>query len=113
ATVIAEEIEQPFRGRTWRYIASDEVSPNEIAQALGKAIGKPDLQWKVISDEQLLNAWLDIGFNPQVAQGFIEMQASQGNGKLYEDYYRNRPALGKVKLAQFAKDFAAAYQQED
>lgn len=113
AAVIAEEIEQPFEGRTMRYIASDEVSPNEIARALGSAIGKPDLQWKVISDEQLLNSWLSVGFNPQIAQGFIEMQANQGTGKLYEDYYRNQPVLGKVKLAEFAGNFAAVYQQEE
>ncbi|MGY0035422.1 SDR family oxidoreductase [Pedobacter sp. NJ-S-72] len=113
AVVIAEEIEQPFEGRTIRYVASDEVSPNEIAQALGLAIGKPDLQWKIISDDQLLNSWLSVGFNPQIAQGFVEMQANQGTGKLYEDYYRNQPVLGKVKLAEFAKDFAAVYQQEE
>lgn len=111
ASVIAEEMEKPFEGRTLRYIASDEISPNEIAKALGKAIGIPDLQWKVISDEQLLSKWLGIGFNPQVARGFVEMQASQGNGKLYEDYYRNLPVLGKVKLVDFAQQFAAAYNE--
>src|SRR5690606_30809049 len=30
AAVIAEEMEKPFSGRTIRYIASDEISPNEI-----------------------------------------------------------------------------------
>jgi len=107
ADVIAEEMDKPFDGRTVRYVASDEVSPNEIAKALGEAIGKPDLQWKVIPDEQLLTNWLNIGFNEQVARGFVEMQASQGSGVLYEDYYRNQPVLGKVKLKDFAKDFAA------
>jgi len=112
ADVIAEEVEKPFSGRMVRYVASDEVSPNEIAAALGKAIGKPGLEWTVVPDETLLNAWLDIGFNPQVARGFIEMQASQGNGKLYEDYYQHRPVLGKFKLKDFAKQFAEAYQAE-
>ena len=112
AATILEEINKPFDGRTVRYIASDEVSPNEVAKALGEAIGKPDLQWQVISDEQLLNGWLNIGFNEQVAKGFVELQASQGNGKLYEDYYRHKPVLGKVKLSDFASDFAAAYESE-
>ncbi|MVM33748.1 NAD(P)H-binding protein [Spirosoma sp. HMF4905] len=112
ATVICEEMDKPFEGRMVRYVASDEVSPNEIADALGKAIGKPDLQWKVISDEQLLTSWLTIGFNEQVAKGFIELQASQGNGNLYEDYYRNRPTLGTVKLADFAQNFARAYHND-
>ncbi|WP_431610296.1 SDR family oxidoreductase [Chryseobacterium sp. 'Rf worker isolate 10'] len=109
AAVVAEETEKPFEGRTVRYVASDEVSPNEIAKALGEAIGKPDLQWKLISDEELLKSWLDIGFNEQVAKGFVETQASQGSGVVYEDYYQNQPVLGKVKLTDFAKEFAAAY----
>jgi uncharacterized protein YbjT (DUF2867 family) len=112
ASVIAEEMEKSFSGRTVHYIASDEVSPNEIASALGTAIGKPDLKWTVIPDEQLLNGWLNIGLNPQIAHGFVEMQASQGSGKLYEDYYLNKPILGKVKLEDFAREFAAAYVQE-
>jgi len=112
AAVIAEEMDKPFQGRTIRYVASDEVSPNEIAQAFGKAIGKPDLEWTVIPGEELLNRWLAIGFNRQIAEGFLEIQASQGSGQLYEDYYQHRPVLGKVKLADFAKDFAAAYNSE-
>ena len=111
ATVIAEEMDLPFKGRTIRYIASDEFSSNEVAALLGEAIGKPDLKWLVIPDEQYLNGMLAAGMNPQVAKGFIEMQASIGDDTLYEDYYRNKPTLGKVKLTQFAKEFAAVYNQ--
>lgn len=111
AAVVAEEMEKPFAGRTIRYIASDEVSPNEVAAILGEAIGKPDLKWEVISDAKLLGGWLAAGMNAQVAKGFVEMQASQGSGVLYEDYYRHQPELGKVKLKDFAKDFAAAFNK--
>lgn len=110
--MIAEEMETPFEGRTIRYIASDEISSNEIAFFLGDAIGQPDLKWLVIPDEQLQNGMLAAGMNPQLAKGFIEMQASIREDVLYEDYYRNRPALGKVKLPEFAKAFAAAYHQQ-
>ena len=113
ATAIAAEMDKPFNGRTVCYVASDEVSPNEIAKTLGDAIGKPDLKWTKISDEQLLNNWLKIGMNEQVAKGFVEMQASQGNGKLYEDYNKHKPALGKVKIEDFARDFAAAYNRQE
>ena len=44
AAAISEEIEKPFHGREIRYIASDEVSPDEIAKILGAAVGKPDLR---------------------------------------------------------------------
>jgi uncharacterized protein YbjT (DUF2867 family) len=112
AAVIAEEIEKPFEGREIRYIASEELSPNEVAGILGKAIGKPDLKWLVIPDEQLLSGMIAAGMNPFIAKGYVEMNASRRGGVLYEDYYRNRPLLGDVKLAEFAKDFAAAYNQQ-
>jgi uncharacterized protein YbjT (DUF2867 family) len=111
AAVIAEEMEQPFNGRTFRYIASDEVSPNEVATVLGEAIGKPDLKWLAIPDEQMLNAMTGIGMNPQTAKGIIEMNASRRNGVLYEDFYNNKPTLGKTKLTDFAKDFATAFNK--
>jgi uncharacterized protein YbjT (DUF2867 family) len=110
AAVIAEEMEKPFDGRKIRYIASDDVSPNEVASILGEAIGKPDLKWLVIPDDQMLNGMIAAGMNPNIAKGFVEMNASRRGGVLYEDYYRNRPVLGKIKLTDFAKEFAAAFK---
>jgi len=112
AAVIAEEMEKPFDGREIRYIASDEVSPNEVAGVLGEAIGKPDLKWLAIPDEQLLNGMVAAGMNSNIAKGLVEMNAGFHRGPLYEDYYLHRPAVfGKVKLTDFAKDFAAAFKQ--
>ena len=111
AAAITEAIEQPFDGRTVRYIASDELSPNEVASTLGAAIGKPDLQWQVIPDEQLLDGLLAAGMNPQTAKGFMNMNAARRGGVLYEDYMLHKPVLGVVKLTDFAKDFAAAYNR--
>jgi len=112
AHVIAEEIEKPFEGRTIRYIASDEVSPNEVGKTLGEAIGKPDLKWSTIPDEQMLSRMVSAGMNPNTAKGFVEMNASRCNGVLYEDYFRNRPTLEKTKLKDFAKEFAVAYHRQ-
>ncbi len=113
ANVIAEEMELPFDGRKVRYIASDELTSDEVATILGEAIGKPDLKWIAIPDEQLLSGLLAAGFNPQAAKGFIEMNiARQGNGKLFDDYNQHKPTLGKVKMTDFAKEFAAVYNQQ-
>ena len=112
AAAVAEELVTPFEGRKIRYVASDEISCNELASLLGAAIGKPDLKWVVIPDEQLLNGMLSTGMNPKVAAGLVEMNAGMNNGALYEDYYRNKPTLGKVKLAEYAKEFAVVYNQQ-
>ncbi|SDQ96976.1 Uncharacterized conserved protein YbjT, contains NAD(P)-binding and DUF2867 domains [Chryseobacterium soldanellicola] len=111
AATIAEEMEKPFRGRTVHYIASDEVSPEEIVNTLGKIIGKPDLEWKVIPGEELLNQMLSAGVNEWIAKGMVAMQKAQGDGSLYEDFYANKPILGKVKLEDFAKEFAYIYKE--
>lgn len=112
AQTIAEEMEMPFIGRTVHYVASDEVSPNEIAEALGKSIGNQDLKWKVISSQELLNQMLSAGINEWIAKGMVAMQQAQGNASLYEDYYLNKPVLGKVKLGDFAKEFAEVYHNK-
>ena len=109
AGVIAQEMEQPFVGRQVRYIASDEVSPNEVARILGQAIGKPALTWLVIPNDQFLKGLLGAGMNPQTAKEFVAMNESRFGGAMYEDYYRHQPTLGRVKLTDFARDFAAVY----
>ncbi|HEY9153401.1 MAG TPA: hypothetical protein VIN60_10980, partial [Anaerolineales bacterium] len=112
AAAVAEEITTPFVGRKVRYVASEEITCSEIASILGAAIGKPDLKWIIIPDEQLLNGMIATGMNPRIAAGLVEMNAGSHSGKLYEDYYRNRPVLGKVKIKDFAKEFAIAYNQK-
>lgn len=112
AAVIAEEMETPFTGRTVRYIASDEVSPNEVAHILGEAIDQTDLKWIQLTDEQILNSMITIGMNPQTAAGMVAMNASRRNGVLYADYNMHKPVLGTIKLTDFAKDFAAVFNQQ-
>lgn len=113
AETIAEEIELPFDGRKIRYIASDEVTPNEVAAILGNAIGKPDLKWVVIPSEEFIANLVRAGFSQRAAEGLAEMNAGRVSGVLYEDYYQHKPALGNVKLTDFAKEFAAVFTQMD
>lgn len=109
ASAIAEEVEKPFNGREIRYIASEEISPDEIAKILGEAIGNPDLKWITIPDEDLLNNLVTAGMNPETAKGYVEMNMARRGSVLYEDYFKNRPVLGKTKVKDFAKDFAKIY----
>jgi uncharacterized protein YbjT (DUF2867 family) len=112
ACVVAEEIVKPFTGRNIRYVASEEITCDNIAGILGAAIGKPDLKWIIITNEKLLNGMVSMGMNPNIAAGFVEMNAAQHSGILFEDYYRNKPTLGKVKIADYAKEFADVFNQK-
>jgi uncharacterized protein YbjT (DUF2867 family) len=112
AAAIAEEIEAPVTGRKIRYVASEDMSCKDVANLLGAAIGKPELEWKIISDEQMLAGLLAAGIAPQIASGLVEMYSSLHSGLLAEDYLRNKPlVMGKVKVADFAKEFAVAFNE--
>jgi uncharacterized protein YbjT (DUF2867 family) len=110
ASAIANEIELTSVHRKVRYVASDELTGNEIARILGKEIGRPDLKWIVISDEEALKGYINNGFPELLSKNLVEMFSSVQSGKLAEDYKLNKPAvLGKVKFTSFVKDFIVAY----
>jgi len=111
AAAVAEELQDPFTGRNVRYVASDEQSGHETARILGEAIGKPDLKWVIISSEQMQQGLEAVGMNSRIAAGLVEMYASVHSGLLEEDYYRHKPPMGKVKLTDFAQEFAAVFKQ--
>ncbi len=113
AVAIEALLQLNFAGHTVQYIASDEVSTIDIASAIGKAINKPDLNWVTFTDEQALQGALQAGLPEELAKNYTEMGHAIQSGKMYEDYWKHHPAnLGKLKLADFAKTFAAVYNNE-
>ncbi|HEK20577.1 NmrA family NAD(P)-binding protein [Mucilaginibacter sp.] len=110
ATAIVEEIEQPSTGNKVRYVASDERSCNEIASVLGAAIGKPDLKWLLFTDEQVKAAMEENHVPAIFADKLVELNAAIHSGLMREDYDLHPPAvMGKVKLEDYAQEFAAAF----
>ncbi len=52
------------------------------------------------------------GMPAHIAANFVEMGASIHSGALREDYELHKPiAMGKLKLEDFAKEFAAAFKK--
>jgi uncharacterized protein YbjT (DUF2867 family) len=111
AAAAAEELAKPAAtaSRTMRYVASDERTQAEVAQALGAAIGRPDLRWVAFSDEQMRDNLLKNGLPASTAADIVDIYTSMSNGTLGEDYEQHKPALGTVKLEDFAKEFAAGF----
>jgi uncharacterized protein YbjT (DUF2867 family) len=99
-----------FTGHSIEYIVSDEVSTNDIASSIGKAIGKPDLQWVQFTDEQALQGGIQAGLPQEISSNYAEMGHALHSGEMMADYWNNRPPVaGKVKLTDFAQTFAKAY----
>lgn len=111
ASAIAEEIASLFNGRKVRYVASEELTYNELATILGNAIGNPELKWRTITNEQMKDGLITAGIKPEIAAGLTEMYAAINSGLLYEDYNLHKPNFGKIKMKDFADDFASAYNK--
>jgi len=115
ANEIAEELlNLNFTGHSARYMASDEIGTTEIAAAVGKAIGKPDLQWIPFADSDALNGMLQAGLPEEMAKNYVEMGAALNTGVMQSDYLAHRPkSFGKVKLKDFVSLFAEAYKSSN
>lgn len=110
AAAAAEELTSGTPSAKVRYVASDERTCNEVARVLGAAVGKPDLKWLTFTDEQTRENMEKKGAPKVLVALLVEMFAGIHSGLLHEDYDRHRPAqTGKVKLEDFAKEFAAAF----
>ncbi len=112
AVATQQLLDLSFTGYSFQYIASDERHPTEIAEILGKAVGKESTPWVPFSDEDSKQGMISAGLPEGFADLYVQMGKAIREGKLQKDYWQNRPAtLGAVKLEDFAKEFAGAYQQ--
>ncbi len=99
-----------FNGKQILYIASDERTFNEVTTVLGNIIGKSDLVWVEFTDKQSLDGMLQSGLSQTIANGYTEMGKAIRSKVMEADYWNNRPAqLGKIKLEDFANEFAFAF----
>jgi uncharacterized protein YbjT (DUF2867 family) len=112
AAAALDELEKlQFTGKSVRYVIGDERSGNEIANVLGKAIGR-DLNWVVFTDDQQKAGLLQAGLSETHSHGYTDMGKSLRDGSMQGDARKNLPAFSAIKLEDFAKEFAAVYHQK-
>jgi len=97
-----------FQGSSIRYIIGDERSGQEIASVLGKAIGR-ELNWVEFTDEQQRQGLQSAGLAEPIVNGYVEMGHALRTGIMQADARKNKSTLSTIKLEDFAKEFAAAF----
>ena len=112
ADAVAEELVLMPGQKTIRYVGSEELTCNEAARIIGTAINKPWLKWVLLTDKAMLQGLRMAKVPQKLAEILVEMQAAMHSGKPLENFHRNQPKMGKVKLSEFAKEFAQVYQQK-
>lgn len=112
ADAVSEELLLLPEAKTIRYVGSEEMTCNEAAKIIGTAVGKPWLKWVLLSDKEMLQGLKMAKMPEKLAETLVEMQAAMHSGRTLENFHRNKPKMGKVKLTDFAKEFAAVYHKK-
>ncbi|WP_342644806.1 NmrA family NAD(P)-binding protein [Mucilaginibacter sp. CSA2-8R] len=110
AAAAAEELQKPGHGTEVRYIISDVKTGNEIAAALGQAIGEPQLPFVEFTDEQAMQGMQSAGLPTEMAELYTEMGRGFRTG-IIPGHFRSThaPVTGSIKLQQFAQEFAQKF----
>ena len=112
ATAAAQELQAAGNGFEVKYIVGDVATGNEVAALFGQAIGKLELSWTTISDEQLQQGMLSAGVPAELVGLITEMGQGVRAGLITQDFFaKGAEVTGKIKLVQFAEEFKNRYQQ--
>ncbi|SDH20562.1 NmrA family NAD(P)-binding protein [Mucilaginibacter gossypii] len=112
SSAIAKALQQKGNGFEVKYLISDISTGNQISALFGQAIGKPELSWTEIPDEQLRQGMLSGGLPVELVGLIVEMGQAVRAGKITKDLFATgAPVTGQHKLSQFASEFKTKYEQ--
>jgi uncharacterized protein YbjT (DUF2867 family) len=103
-----------FRGKqTQELLGPRDITYNEVAAIIGKAIGKPDLKYRQPPDEQMRLALVQSGMSEQFAGLLLEMTAALNSGYMRALEPRSSRNTTPTTYENFvAEVFVPAYQQQ-
>ena len=103
-----------FEGQSHIYVAGErDINLQDAAKVLGKAIGKPDLNYVQFPYEDARAGMVQMGVSESLADSYIEFSKSVNEELLHGDYNRSNSNVVSTptSIEQFAESFAHAYQQ--
>lgn len=97
--------------QTRELLGQRDISYNEVAGIIGKAIGKPDLAYVQLPDEQVRAAMLQLGMSPNVADLLLELSAALNTGHVVALEPRSAQNTTATSYETFvAEEFVPQYQ---
>lgn len=112
AVAAAEELQAPGNGFEVKYIVGDISTGKQIAALFGAAVGKPDLTWTNIPDEQLKQGMLKAGVPGELPDLITELGQAVRAGIVTKDFFATGAKVtGKIKLEEFVSAFKDKYAQ--
>jgi uncharacterized protein YbjT (DUF2867 family) len=101
-----------FSGKNFQdLLGPREITMNEVAAALGKAIGKPDLPYVTFSYEDAKQGMLAGGLKEDMVDLYLELYKGFGSGIVKPARPRDKESTTPTTIEEFSKTFAAAYSR--
>ena len=99
--------------QTRELLGQRDLSYNEVASSIGKTIGKPDLKYVQIADDQFRAVLVQMGLSEQLASLLAEMTQALNSGKMHPLESRTAQNTTPTNYETFATEvFAPAYQHQ-
>jgi uncharacterized protein YbjT (DUF2867 family) len=114
-TAVAEALLKPsFRGKQTRELQGQrDLTYTEVAAIIGKAIGKPDLKYVRVPDDQFRGALIQMGMSEPLAAQMLEMAAALNTGHMRPLESRTPTNTTPTTFESFvAEAFVPAYQHQ-
>jgi uncharacterized protein YbjT (DUF2867 family) len=97
--------------QTRELLGQRDISMAEVAQIIGRAIGKPNLQYTQASDEQVRAALIQLGMSSNMADLILEMSAALNSGYMRALEQRSAQNTTPTSYETFAADeFVPLYE---
>ena len=94
-----------FNGKQTRELLGErDLSYAEVASIIGSAIGKPQLKYVHLPDQQIRGAFLQMGMSANVADLIIEMSGALNAGKMKPLEERNSENTTPTSFEKFVAD---------
>ena len=102
------------RGKQTRELLGQrDLTYTDVATIIGQAIGKPDLQYIQVPDDQFRGALVQMGMSEQFAKLLLEMTAALNSGHMRALEPRTPQNTTPTSFETFvAESFVPAYQQQ-
>jgi uncharacterized protein YbjT (DUF2867 family) len=101
-----------FDGKQTRELLGQrDLSYSEVATIIGKAIGKPDLNYLQLPDEQVRAAFVEMGMSANVADLILEMAEALNSGRMRPLEQRSVENTTPTSFESFvAEEFVPRYR---
>ncbi|HZQ19633.1 MAG TPA: NmrA family NAD(P)-binding protein [Terriglobales bacterium] len=101
------------RKQTRELLGQRDLSYNEVASSIGKAIGKPGLKYAQVSDDQFRSVLVQSGMSEPVANLLVEMVQALNSGKMHSLESRTPQNTTPTSYETFVADtIEPAYRQQ-